>query len=342
MLGNKNTRKPLEKVITYDTYKNAKDVKELLQAAYDFLNSQKKEVKFRDEYNATSKYYDSKKRDFEIIIESYSTGNIMDALKKLYDILVDTDANKLKLKIETLKKNTPLYRMRSQKGYKLYQRKEMFHIPKNMTYGVPNYRYSLNGFPCLYLGASLYVCWEETRRSDIDKVNYVKIAPTKDLQFITTTCPEKFENEDDVIQFFVFALCTKMADNDNDKFQFQYAFPELLLHLLINFNHTYENGYAYGIKYVSARYFENDGQFSSEPIFYNYVIPTYEPIDEKDHLSKELKATFKVSEVKAFYVNLIYERMPSKALTRPYEYANTHFKLLEDELEAPTALDRAD
>lgn len=335
MLSKENTRKILERVITRPDYEEAKDVKMLLDASYKYLLSLSKDVAFRDEYNATFADYGVVYSFFQCIIEDYLRGNIFDALKKCYQGLV-LHTGRLGLRKSILKKNTPLYRMRSQNGYKLYERKEMFHIPTNMTQRIPNSRYSLNGFPCLYLGASLYVCWEETRRSDIDKTNYVKMVPTKDLTFVTTTCPEEFKDIDDVIQFFVFALCTKMADNDNDNFQFQYAFPELLLHLLINCMEKDDD--VWGIKYVSARYFENDGQFSSEPIFYNYVIPWREPIDENDYLSKELKATFKVSDVKAFYVNQVYKQMPHKKLTRINEYANTHFRLLEDELKASRTL----
>jgi len=336
MLSKEYTRKTLEKIITSTDYNIANNVEDLLKAASKFLHDLSGDVKFRDEYKATSKYYTSENNLFKKVIQDYLAGNIIDALNDLHGILVDSHTNKLRLRRDILKRNTPLYRMRSQRGYKLYLRKEMFHIPTNKTQIVSNYRYSINGFPCLYLGASLYVCWEETRRSDIDNVNYVKITPTKDLTFVATTCPDEFKNEDDVIQFFVFALCTKMADNDNDKFQFQYAFPELLLHLLINSMKKGDN--AWGIKYVSARYFEKDCQFSSEPFFYNYVIPKREPIDGIDYLSNDLKAAFNVSNVKAFYVDRIYERIPLKALTRPYEYANTHFRLLEDELEAPTPL----
>ena len=334
MLSKIYRRNILEGVIKSDKYVEAKNNLKLLEAVYSFLTDLKDQKNFRDEYSATSSYFESIKLDFEKIILEYNSGNLLNALQNFKNILID-DSKVIKLKKEVLKEKTPLFRMRSHSGYKLYEREELFHIPTNMTNIIPSARYSINGFPCLYLGASLYVCWEETRRSDVDKVNYVKMIPTEDISFISTLCPDEFKTKTDVIQFFIFALCTKKADNDNDQFQFQYVIPELLLSLLISNNGS--EGEARGIKYVSARYFDKDNQFSLESIFYNYVIPVCKKDDEneKNHLSLELKKIFKVSEVKAFYVNRIYEnKIRLSRKTRPNEYENTHFWLLEQELKA--------
>ncbi len=335
MLSEKYIRKTLEEVITSKDYIKAKDITSLRVAVFDFLKRLETNKIFKYEYESTLKYYKSVDKIFEEIILKYNSGDVLSALEILKRNLIDKDG-KIKLNRCVLKKDTPLYRMRSQKGYNLYERKELFHIPIDMAQNIPSARYSLNGFPCLYLGASLYVCWEETRRTNIDKVNYVKMIPTRDIAFVTTLCPEKFEDGDDVIQFFIFALCTKMGDNDNDKFQFQYVIPELLLSLLIH-----SNDEAWGIKYVSARYFGNDGQFSLESLFYNYVIPKRGEIDSSDYLCSELKTAFKVSDVKAFYVSRIYEnQVPHLRRTRPNEYENTHFGLLEKELKAKRYLPR--
>lgn len=335
MLNDEDRRKILEGVMTSKEYKDAKNMMGVLKASQSFLESLATNIRFRDEYNSTKDYFYKVYESFKKVIKDYQKGDLFGALTQLKLILVD-DTGRMKLSRFTLKTNTPLFRMRGQKAYKLYERKEMFHIPTDKANVVANVRYSINGFPCLYLGASLYVCWEETRRSDIDHVNYVKMMPTKDIEFVTTLCPEEFKTEDDVIRFFVFALCTKVADNDNDKFQFQYAFPELVLHLFVNCMLGTDE--AWGIKYVSARYFDNDGKISSEPLFYNYVLPIRGDMDENDYLSSELKECFKVSDVKAFYVHRIYEQMPTASSTRPNEYSNTHFMLLEKELKAKKTL----
>lgn len=58
--------------------------------------------------------------------------------------------------------DTSFYRMR-----KIEDRRtnitydEMFHIPLNKRRMVTTQRYSTPGYPCLYLGKSIYTCWEE-------------------------------------------------------------------------------------------------------------------------------------------------------------------------------------
>ena len=47
---------------------------------------------------------------------------------------------------------------------------ELFHVPFEKRHLVSNQRYSIAGLPCLYLGSSAWVCWEELGRPDLDKV----------------------------------------------------------------------------------------------------------------------------------------------------------------------------
>jgi hypothetical protein len=49
-------------------------------------------------------------------------------------------------------------------------REEIFHVPFELRHLVHNQRYSNAGLPCLYLGSSTWVCWEELGRPDLDKV----------------------------------------------------------------------------------------------------------------------------------------------------------------------------
>jgi hypothetical protein len=61
----------------------------------------------------------------------------------------------------------PLFRVRVEldgaSGIEL-GRKGLFHIPFEKREIVKRQRYSIPGLPCLYLGSSLYVCWEELDR----------------------------------------------------------------------------------------------------------------------------------------------------------------------------------
>ncbi|ANC38888.1 hypothetical protein A6V27_00080 [Hafnia alvei] len=49
-------------------------------------------------------------------------------------------------------------------------REDMFHIPFAKRSLVKTQRYSVEGLPCLYLGTSLYICWQELGTPDLDKL----------------------------------------------------------------------------------------------------------------------------------------------------------------------------
>lgn len=63
----------------------------------------------------------------------------------------------------------PLYRVRKSEKF-LEQRNDLFHIPFKLRHLVNAQRYSVAGLPCLYLGTSLYICWQEMGKPDFDKL----------------------------------------------------------------------------------------------------------------------------------------------------------------------------
>lgn len=65
----------------------------------------------------------------------------------------------------------PLYRVRSDRSeFKIPDRADIFHIPFEKRRLVGNQRYSITGLPCLYLGSSLWICWEELGRPPLDSL----------------------------------------------------------------------------------------------------------------------------------------------------------------------------
>ena len=65
--------------------------------------------------------------------------------------------------------NIYLFRVRASRN-KYLSKKEIFHIPFEERGKVNNQRFSIDGFPCLYLGSSIYVCWEELNRPNFDNL----------------------------------------------------------------------------------------------------------------------------------------------------------------------------
>lgn len=52
-----------------------------------------------------------------------------------------------------------------------FGRTDLFHIPFQLRHKVTTKRYSISGLPSLYLGGSLWVCWEEMGRPDFGKMH---------------------------------------------------------------------------------------------------------------------------------------------------------------------------
>ena len=69
-----------------------------------------------------------------------------------------------------------LYRARVDKRSALSPR-EVFHVPFEARHMVATYRYSIPGLPCLYLGGSAYVCWEEFSRPALDSLHLARFKP---------------------------------------------------------------------------------------------------------------------------------------------------------------------
>jgi len=66
--------------------------------------------------------------------------------------------------------NPWMYRMRTGAPAIGLSGVDLFHVPFEKRHLVSNQRYSIAGLPCLYLGSSAWVCWEELGRPDLDKV----------------------------------------------------------------------------------------------------------------------------------------------------------------------------
>jgi hypothetical protein len=96
----------------------------------------------------------------------------------------------------------PLYRMRLNKpaaSRASLSGKDLFHVPFEIRHRVQNQRYSIAGLPCLYLGSSTWVCWEELGRPDLDSIfvsrfRIVEEVRVLDFQFPPSTAWLAFQH----------------------------------------------------------------------------------------------------------------------------------------------------
>lgn len=190
-----------------------------------------------------------------------------------------------------------LYRMREDKALTAsgqIDRKEIFHVPFEKRKLVQNQRYSIAGLPCLYFGSSLWICWEELGRPDLNATFLSRFRLTEaikvlDLQLAPLRAWELYKDirvgqlaqsprvgelmkryDDDFISSYVIywpliAACSIRVEDRNGSFFPQYIVPQLLLQWVTKEKEVN------GIRYFSTRALESDWYANV-----NYVFPSRE------------------------------------------------------------------
>ncbi len=295
-----NLRKILK--VKLDGVKNLEESLEMIvqeMRAY-LLNTDKSDRPiFFKEDSVISNVIDKYNEKFASILKLYNKGNTFETYKELCNLIKDGFDHFL----VKLKPSQVLYRMRSSEEYVNLDRKDLFHNPFDKLETISKQRYSIDGFPCLYLGSSLYGCWMETRRPDIWKANFAAFKNQIEMFFFNVDFPSKTEQEIDFLQIILCCLCSIKVNNNEKKHKFEYIFPELLLHSIISIMGDKERVYSHkisGIKYLSSFYKDSSDSYQNKSILYNYVIPVQE-VNAKIRFCPVLKDIFKVSEVNALY-----------------------------------------
>lgn len=217
-------------------------------------------------------------------IDAYLKGNVSMAIMHIASILDQKDNGKFVYLRHSAFFNSHEvigYRARENKTYDLFSREEVMHIPNHKRYLINNQRYSLSGYPCLYFGASIYVCWEELDRPNIDKFNVTCIRNEGLIQFADLTLPyfnaENFNKEYLYTSIFPW-LCSFKAKHKGSAFIEEYIIPQMLMSALMNFRKRGRGGINelmtfQGIMYTSTIYYTSKDLFKDEKLMTNYVVP---------------------------------------------------------------------
>lgn len=211
---------------------------------------------------------------------------------KIENYLVEPFANYFDATIDV---GESLYRMRDSKG----NVDNCWHVPYNLRKNTVNYRFSLAGFPCLYLANNI-----ETANKEM--------GPLKkgDKRWCSEFCPKKAQvyfnlkiyQEKDLMQMdnsdivnylltFPIRLLCSLPKNSKDSFHEEYYFPQLMMYCLCVSENDNIRRYD-GIAYSSTR--EKGGV--------NYVLPARycgkKP--PKEGHSQQLLNSFSASEPSIF------------------------------------------
>jgi hypothetical protein len=167
-----------------------------------------------------------------------------------------------------------------------FTRPDLFHIPFQLRHKVTRQRYSLPGLPCLYLGGTLYISWEEVDRPNFDSIYYARFKPQKNatityLDFgyrpaligaMINANQASSAVQSDIADFAVaqavswplLAACSIKRRFGDAPFIAEYIVPQLLLQWITN-SSAHD-----GIRYFSVRV---DTYIDNPAIPCNYVFP---------------------------------------------------------------------
>lgn len=240
------------------------------------------------------------------ILSSYLRGNHYDALKMTRDLLRS-------MKYSQASTNIPLYKCRENGRMVHFTKDEMFHVPYNKRGFTGNQRFSLAGSPCLYLGGSSYICWEELGRKDLSTCNYCGYSLLDSINMFDLMLPVAIKDRHQ-IRKTVLALASSLTAKREDLFKPEYILPQCILHSLIY--RSYYSHQLFCIRYYSSHLFKGDADyfnvdFSKEDQlsrYVNYVFPA--PSSIEDGYNDKLRDGFKQTET----ISLMHETILDPSL----------------------------
>ena len=202
-----------------------------------------------------------------------------------------------------------LYRIRNASYAGAVDRSKIFHPPFEKRHRVGTQRFSIPGVPMLYLGSTLYVCWEELGRPDLSKlwVAAFKLRDGQNVRLLDFAYRPGYmsqllesallpQNRTDIAHFVasyaiiwpLVAASTFQVPDRSVPFVVEYAIPQLLMSWIA------ETDDVDGARYFSAR---GDIPPAASQASVNYVLTAsdYQEDGFSAHLSDLFEFTQPVS-----------------------------------------------
>ncbi|MBQ9231196.1 MAG: RES domain-containing protein [Prevotella sp.] len=227
-------------------------------------------------------------------INEYLNGKLASAYSSFKDAM---ELIKSLLPIKTIH-NRIFYRMRANGG--ITDIKEFYHIPFDKIYLSQSERFSIEGYPCLYLGYSKHVCEIEVSGGSLAK--FALKEPLDNILDLTLGQGDGKKDipEIDLVKIYpLIASCyivpfysimqKKECRPDKSFFREEYIIPQLLTLYLK------EEGIANGIIYYSVKDPNLDLQGIGEKDFRNLVLFTNRENNTNENYDNELISKFDIT-----------------------------------------------
>lgn len=184
----------------------------------------------------------------------------------------------------TVKKGDLFYKARIFENNRHRTYNEMFHISLNNRGIVRTQRYSFPGYPCLYLGSTIYSCWEEMDQPKFDDMMVSQFTASRDFLLFDLRKPNQLDFEQNLektlVRLPMVIACSLRVKHQKDNYKPEYIIPQLLIEYIIEQNRNLYNNEGkdlcelqIGVIYTSSR-INNDMEFPKR-VFDNIAIPVF-------------------------------------------------------------------
>lgn len=208
-----------------------------------------------EKQDVVAKIHEQSSRLYEIV-DLYYAGQHATAFEKFQQLFNTPNGISTNIKLHTIKERsieeyhdeegnlksivTPTiwFRARIFEDKQGHTFEEMFHIPLNMREIVNTQRYSAPGYPCLYLGNTIYSCWEEMHRPRFDDIMFSGFKVRQDFNVYDLRIPKRSRFEKDSLTLALQCMpliiaCMIQVKNYKHPFKPEYIIPQLLIDTII-------------------------------------------------------------------------------------------------------------
>lgn len=275
----------------------------------------------------------------------YSSARIAQSIRNLQNYIMENDSLLEVIISKEQTENRNWYRMRLQEPHsKIFPASQMFHIPFNLRGKVNTQRYSLPGYPCLYVSRSVWASWEEMHEPKLADFCVSRL----ELQSKIKVLDLRMVNSDNIGQMDIFRLlctfpliiaCSIKTLNPDDNFKPEYIIPQLVMLSIVE-GEKYD-----GCAYTSTQKNPFFVDWEDIRLLDNLALPVKE-INDKNSLCEKLCNFFKVTNAtnyeyellkgsfKTFHIDFIENTGTLRLDDQNKEYDKSIFGQLENMLKS--------
>ncbi len=219
---------------------------------------------------------------------------------KEFDTLITKSDNKGMKRLSKYLSYTPLYpqHYRIRKTEEIASQKDLFHVPFELRHMVSTNRYSIPGYPTLYLSNSIFLAYKELGEQDyknlyVSKFYFTEHFNQQETLLDLTNKPKgndfssKFKY---LARWILIMACNIKVGHEKAPFKEEYIISQIILQWVKNNIKIGSSKKVLGVAYSSTRIIENENFYGH---FYNTAIPIHHssPKGHCNIISKLFKLT---------------------------------------------------